>query len=590
MLRFVALLAALMLAALPLSAQERFWVQIEAHPTLAEGEAAARAYAADIPDVAGIRLDTGWYAIVAGPYSEQQARQRRRALRRAGAIPRDAFITPGERFVEGFWPGEGEAAAPAPSEAEIAQALEEFESASDTSDAGVPPASAEPEPPRPETPAEARRSESALDAARRAEIQRALAWEGHYEGRIDSDFGPATRRAMAAWQRAIGANATGVLTTRQRARLLEGYRATLARLDLREIVEPEAGIRIEMPMGLVAFERYDYPFARYQSRDDSGVRALLISREGGRRALWGLYEVMQTLEIVPMEGARERGPRAFTLTGQNERLHSYSFATLADGAVKGFTLIWPPEEAEVMNRVARRMRESFASTGRAALAPAQAGGLPADAATLVDGLEVRRPAFAQSGFYTDAGGTVVTAARVADGCRRVTIGDGIGARVLDGDSAPGLAVLAPEIELAPAGWARFAAAPPAAGSAIAVAGFSYGGQLDAPVLTFGSFAAATGLDGETTRHRLSLAARPADAGGPVLRADGAVAGMLLAVAGGARQLPEDVRFAVPAARIVVALEAAGRPAARAEPGRSALPAEALTRQARRMTALVSCWQ
>ena len=42
--------------------------------------------------------------------------------------------------------------------------------------------------------------------------------------------------------------------------------------------------------------------------DGSGVRVLLISQSGDQGTLFGLYDIMQTLEIVPMEGPRDRGP------------------------------------------------------------------------------------------------------------------------------------------------------------------------------------------------------------------------------------------------------------------------------------------
>ena len=574
-LRLLVLLSAALMAAGALPAQERYWIQIEAHETLREGQEAARGFAATLDDIAGVRLQSGWYAVVLGPYDEDAAFDRRNALRRQGVIPRDTFVTAGERFVRQYWPAGGDALSAAPGSV-VAP------------DEGEPEASeAEPEPPREETLAEARRSERAMGREARREIQRALEWEGHYTARIDADFGPATRRAMRAWQAAAGVEVTGVLTTRQRTRLLEAYRTTLARLDLREIVDDRAGIRIRMPMGLVRFAAYQPPFVRYDSRGESGVRALLISREGGRSALSGLFEVMQTLDIVPLTGDRRRSPSAFTLTGQNDSIHSYTHARLVDGAIKGFTLIWPPDQADMMTRVAALMRESLGSTGADALAPAS--GRESLGIDLLAGVSVRQPDFAQSGFYVDGQGAVATGVRVAGACERITLEGSIAANLAAGGAEVGVALLTPTERLAPSDWARLSPRAPETGSRIAVAGFAYGGALDAPVLTFGNFAAETGLSGEADRYRLSLPATEGEIGGPVLGPDGTVAGMLLPGGDDARRLPDGVHFALPAGPILSAMESAGLSPSRAGGGEAAITPEALTRRARAMTVLVECW-
>ena len=79
-----------------------------------------------------------------------------------------------------------------------------------------------------ETKAEARDSEALLLPEDRMALQTALQWFGFYAGAIDGDYGPGTRKSMAAWQEAQGVDATGVLTTRQRAALLGAYQEQMA--------------------------------------------------------------------------------------------------------------------------------------------------------------------------------------------------------------------------------------------------------------------------------------------------------------------------------------------------------------------------
>jgi len=68
---------------------------------------------------------------------------------------------------------------------------------------------------------------------------------------------------------------------------------------------------------------------------------------------------MQTLEIVPVEGQRVKRADSFTLRGTSDTLESYTYAKLARGYVKGFTLVYPPARATDMARVIEIMQDSF---------------------------------------------------------------------------------------------------------------------------------------------------------------------------------------------------------------------------------------
>ena len=122
-----------------------------------------------------------------------------------------------------------------------------------------------------------------------------------------------------------------------------------------------------------------------------------------------------------------------------------------------------------------------------------------------------------------------------------------------------------------------------------VAGYSYEDRLPAPVMTFGTLEAVTGLDGEAGLKRLAVQTLPGDAGGPVLDASGAVIGMLLPTLQDAdRQLPPGVQFAAAAAEIARVLAPTGIvPAQSARQG--ALPPSDLAALGMGMTVLVSCW-
>lgn len=550
------------------AAQEPVWLQIEAKPTLREAQERARAYASVFPNVNGFRMTSGWYAIALGPYRQDTAPVRLGQFLGERLVPEDAYIADGSNYRQQFWPI-GAAATPAAPPAPAVQT----------------PAVARSE----ETVADARRSERALSRRERQEIQEALKWRGFYGSAIDGAFGPGTRRAMEDYQLAMGYPPTGVLTSRQRQELVASYREDIAALGLRTVEDAAAGIRITMPTRLVRFARYEPPFVHYDSADDGGVRVILISQKGDRNTLFGLYDVMQTLEIVPIEGDRSRGRNSFVLTGKDSQVQSYTYAAVADGMVKGFTLVWQPKDEDLMKRVAELMRASFEPFGDVALDESLGDPGAEQAIDLFSGLEIRKPEVERTGFFVDGNGAVLTTADAVRQCTRITVGqEDQDAEVVARDDGLGLAILRPRQSLAPIAFAKFQAGTPRLRSEIAVAGFSYGGLLDMPVMTYGELADLRSLSGDDRISRLALEALPGDSGGPVFDNSGAVVGMLLGRPDGKRKLPQDVNFAASVPALAEFLSSNGIAVAASDKGRQLAP-EDLSALAADMTVLVSCW-
>ncbi len=571
-LAWLALAVALVAAALwPArgQAQQQVWVQIEAQPTVAEARERARAYGAAFPDVTGYALQSGWFRILLGPYDPAEAEARLRSLLAEGLIAPDSFIDDGANFLERFWPEGAATTVPDPTTALLDQPI---------------PTLAE------ESPEQARAGEQALTQTEREEVQAALRWLGLYDASIDGAFGSGTRAAMAAWQDANGAVATGVLTTAQRGTLIAGYRSAMAELGLQRVSEAEAGIEIDLPLGMMEFDRYEPPFVRYAPVNDSGVSALLISQPGDETALAGLYDLMQSVPLVPPAGDRRLDDQSFEITGRNAQIESYTYAALKGGVIKGFTLVWPVADRAKMTRVLDAMKSSFRPIGTRALDPGLVPLTAAQREGMLSGLDLGRPALSRSGFFVDGKGSVLTTPDVLQSCARVTIEGDIPMSVAFSDAAAGVAVLVPDRPLSPPAFATFQTAPDRTGAEVAVAGYPYEDRLSAPTLTFGVIAAQQGLNGEPGVRQLALTAQPGDAGGPVVDGTGAVVGMLLPNGGDAtRQLPPDAAFALSSDTLRAGLAAKAIALTAAEGG-TPLPPEDLTRRARGMTVLVSCWR
>ncbi|MDD9922522.1 MAG: serine protease [Boseongicola sp.] len=546
-------------------AQNNTWVQIEAQPNEQQALSRADTYALQLDDVSGFRLRSGWYAIVLGPFTEEDATLQLIRLRQSRAIPSDSFLADGRNFRERFYGSDVAASSSAIEETVIE----------------------EPEPliPGEETVAEARASERLLSRDDREIIQIALQSDGFYNSTIDASFGPGTRRAMAAWQESRQFEPTGVLTTLQRQTLVQEYQDVLTELNMQTVSDPNSGIEIELPLGIVEFDRYEAPFAHYGPSSDDGVRALLISQTGDRDTLSALYDILQTLEIVPLDGPRELRRRDFVLIGENANISSYSFARVDGETVKGYSLIWPTGDEKRRRLALSSMQKSFRVID--GVLPDSVGDGIQDR-DLLSGLDIRRPERARSGFYVAANGAVVTTSEAVRQCTRITLDEDVEASVTASDDALGLALLQPSRSLSPLAIAELAAVEPRLQSDIAVAGYSFGGVLTAPSLTYGVFADIKGLDGNTQVQRLDVSSEPGDAGGPVFNDAGAVMGVLLDQVEGARRLPENVAFALDAPVLAEFLSANGLTASASDAENGMAP-EDLTLLAADLTVLVSCW-
>lgn len=555
----------------PALAQEAAWVQIEAHPSLTTAQQRASQFAGRLADVHGFALGGGWYGVALGPYSRPDAERVLRVYRLQGQIPQDSYVVDSGNFGQQFWPvGDNALTTQAVPQTQVTQA------------------EPQPEPePADESPAEARRGERLLNADERRALQVALKAAGFYASSIDGAFGRGTRAAMSDWQSARGYEPTGVLTTRQRRALMDEYNAPLISVGMRAHTDDRAGITMQMPMGAVRFSKYESPFAHYDAASDLGVRVLLISQPGDRATLYGLYDIMQTLEIVPLEGPRSRDGDSFTLEGRGRGIVSHTQAGLRAGQIKGFTLIWPAGDEDRRSRVLTEMKASFERLD-GVLDPAAGADAP-QSVDLISGLAVRKPKRSRSGFYIDATGTVLTTAEAVQGCTRITLDHDYPAQVAALDEAAGLAVLRPEVPLAPMAVARLRPGAPRLQSDVAVSGYSYGGVLGAPTLTFGTVADLKGLQGEEGLTRLALAPLPGDAGGPVLDTGGGVLGLLLPAAEKGQRLPDDVSFAADAGVIRAMLAGAGVTIGEEAQTGTPLPPDDLSKLALGMTVLVGCW-
>ena len=169
------------------------------------------------------------------------------------------------------------------------------------------------------------------------------------------------------------------------------------------------------------FDHYEPPFVHYRAKGDSGLTLILISQPGDVAALHGLYEVLQTLDAMPLTGERDKTTKDFRIHGTSANRDTHAFAEQRNGAIKGWMLISTPGNEARDARILQMLEQSFKPDGDSVLDPGMVAMDAGTKAGLLSGLEVRKPKLSRTGFFISPEGAVLTTVEAVATCGRVTI-------------------------------------------------------------------------------------------------------------------------------------------------------------------------
>lgn len=564
-------------------AQDMRWIQIEAQPSLLEAETRARIYAQEFPDTQAHSIGSGWYAITLGPLPEDQADLRMSQLRARAAIPRDSFLATGANYRQRIYPIGPTPTAVTPAQTAKADVVQEEAaqvSVSETVESAAPePSITVPD----ETLSEARASEGLLSSEEKMDLQRYLQWAGYYNSTIDASIGRGTRRAMAAWQTDNGYEDTGVLTTAQRQRLRAQYFAIFDGLGLETHRDLEAGISIDLPKEVVAFDAYAAPLAHFKSQETSSpAHVFLISAAGNRGDLAAIYGVLPTLSIVPMNIEKSLNKDRFVITGAGTTTRTFITASHASGEIKGFGLIWPNQNEEQFDRLVAHMRKSF-DTFSGTLDPSLSVAIN-DPETEF-GVAIRKPAFVKSAVFVSDEGHAITDTRDLEQCSALTIGGTYDAEII-ARSETGAGLLSPKSDFNPISYAKLGNAV-RKGDKTFLSSYPYGGRLGLASVTQATVAETSDLSGNTEKFRLDFLAEPGDFGGAILDQSGNLTGILVSQDDTGRVLPKNVNFAAASDALASMMQSAGLRLSSGKTQR--LDDMALIASAQNILTPIECW-
>jgi S1-C subfamily serine protease len=564
-------------------AQDMRWIQIEAQPSLLEAETRARIYAQEFPDTQAHSIGSGWYAITLGPLPEDQADLRMSQLRARAAIPRDSFLATGANYRQRIYPIGPTPTAVTPAQTAKADVVQEEAaqvSVSETVESAAPePSITVPD----ETLSEARASEGLLSSEEKMDLQRYLQWAGYYNSTIDASIGRGTRRAMAAWQTDNGYEDTGVLTTAQRQRLRAQYFAIFDGLGLETHRDLEAGISIDLPKEVVAFDAYAAPLAHFKSQETSSpAHVFLISAAGNRGDLAAIYGVLPTLSIVPMNIEKSLNKDRFVITGAGTTTRTFITASHASGEIKGFGLIWHNQNEEQFDRLVAHMRKSF-DTFSGTLDPSLSVAIN-DPETEF-GVAIRKPAFVKSAVFVSDQGHAITDTSDLEQCSALTIGGTYDAEII-ARSETGAGLLSPKSDFNPISYAKLGNAV-RKGDKTFLSSYPYGGRLGLASVTQATVAETSDLSGNTEKFRLDFLAEPGDFGGAILDQSGNLTGILVSQDDTGRVLPKNVNFAAASDALASMMQSAGLRLSSGKTQR--LDDMALIASAQNILTPIECW-
>jgi serine protease Do len=153
-----------------------------------------------------------------------------------------------------------------------------------------------------------------------------------------------------------------------------------------------------------------------------------------------------------------------------------------------------------------------------------------------------------SGFFVSYDGHILTNAHVVEGCTNLTA-NGQPAKLINVSNAFDLAILKTGFD-PDSTIAVFSPRSARLNSDVTVSGYPYAGLLGGLNITRGAVSALTGLGGDETTLQITAPVQSGNSGGPVIAADGEVIGVVVAkldamkVAGALGDVPQNVNFAV----------------------------------------------
>lgn len=402
---------------------------------------------------------------------------------------------------------------------------------------------------------------NALTRADKRFLQTALAFEGHYNGLLDGDWGGLSRRALQGYSR----QEFGTESEDWHMAMLAWSFFELAERDGWDIrYFSSMGTSLLWPEKTIVRDPATEFFQNYHHSQSSLSLSMSVSSQQTTQSFHDFTAEQHAIASKPYSVRKSN--LAVTSATKADGSTLYTRSDFVQGAWSTVILSAKKWDGPILNAVAASI-----SVGRAEHLSIAKGGRLEDAIqktiALVNDQEDapqtsnQKPSkppndepksgndsYSGSGFVVSENGHVMTNAHVVNECSMITV-DGEPAELLSASDEFDLALLYSEGTKNKT-VAVFAASSAKLNSDVTAIGFPYAGLLGGINVTRGSVSSLKGLGGNLTTMQITSPVQSGNSGGPLLSSDGEVVGVVVSKLDAAKvsdamgDVPQNVNFAV----------------------------------------------
>ncbi|AXI45802.1 serine protease [Sulfitobacter sp. SK012] len=436
-----------------------------------------------------------------------------------------------------------------------------------------------------------------LSFTERRYLQAALAFEGHYVGLLDGDWGRLSREAMQSYTRKeFDAQPEEWHTAMLAFSFFDRYDRD--GWDMQYF--PALNMSLMLPLKTLITDAPSEHLLNYRHRDST--LAVSIGRHTLETASNFHQYTANAHSTAEVPYSVRKDGLAISTATKRDGTKLYTRSNLLNGAWSTVMISAKPWDLNTFQAVA-----SSISKGKSApLDITRDGKLievvrttialinsseATDKAVSPPSTEPDSAASSGSGFVVSSSGHILTNAHVVDGCSEIFV-DGVLATIIDVSSEFDLALLQTTL-LESRSVAVFSASPAMLNSDVTAVGFPYAGLLGGINVTRGAISSLKGLGGNANTFQITAPVQSGNSGGPVLASDGEVVGVVVSkldatyVAENIGDVPQNVNFAI-RGEIAKLFLAQNQVEAKLSLKNVAIPPEQLAKLAAKFTTFIEC--
>ena len=430
-------------------------------------------------------------------------------------------------------------------------------------------------------------------------LQTALAFEGHYKGLLDGDWGRLSREAMNRYSRREFGSASeewhmAVLTIGFFDRYKsDGWDMQYFPALYMSVMLPQDALIVDPPTQYFLNYRHAtsslaISVGRHDQGTVSNIHSFTINSHAVAREPYLVRKNSFAVSSATLADGSSLYARSNFINGKWSTIlisaqakDKNSFSAVTSSIAKGRTAKIDITKSGKLMHVVQKALEFASSSSDEQGTRAEASPAPTP----------KKGGSSGSGFVVSKEGHILTNAHVVKECSEILV-DGQPATLVESSDMFDLALLKTS-QLGGKEIAVFSASPAKLNSDVTVVGYPYANLLGGLNVTRGSVSSLKGLRGDATTLQITAPVQSGNSGGPLVAADGEVVGVIvskldaLVMAKNSGDIPQNVNFAIRGeiAKLFLAQN-------QIEPELSltdeVLPPEVLASKASRFTTFIQC--